>query len=249
MISFIPLELTPGLLFFIGVYYLVVIMLFWRNNISKYDTFKKPQYLLLFLIFIHLLFAFEGGDYFHYYEDIVTKDLSEQEEIYTYIAVFAGYNYLIYRTIVWGGALWMFFLTTKRFRIDSYKAVFLLYLLYFTIFDYARATLAMSVFYYGFSFICIPIKKQKILSRFLLAPFIMLTSIFFHKGMIILIVSSFMIFVPLNRKGLFILLIILCATLPLLSNLFYIALNLALNSSGGINDKIVEYAEQVMDME
>lgn len=248
MNSSIPSNASPAMLLCIGFYYAFVILLFWRNNISRFDTYNSRQPLLIFLVFVHLLFAFEGGDYFHYWQNISSHDMGHAEEVYHVIAKAVGYNYLLFRAVVWGSALLLFIKTSQRFGLDVYKAVFLLYAMFFTIFDYARASLGMSIFFYGVSFLCVPIKRHKLFS-FLLGYAIIFSSVLFHRSMIMAILSTIFLFVPFkNKKALIVVLLLFMLFVPYLNSLLGFALNsTVMKGSGDIYDTVLHYSEQEVD--
>lgn len=220
MIEYIPLVLTKNMFLGISIFFLVVVMLFWRRNITFFNRSTKPQYLLSFLFLVHLIFAFDGGDFFHYYAFFVEDDFEKMEDVYGLIARFVGYNYLWFRVIVWGGALAVFQLTVKRFRLDVSKTTFLLYVMFIGVFDYARATLAMAVYFYGLSFICIPIKRDKFLS-YIIAVALIVLSIIFHRSMVFTAAMTVMVFLPLNPYILFLMLILFSFSAPVLNNIFF----------------------------
>lgn len=250
MTNFIPTldNATPAMLFSIGCFYGIVILLFWRRNITLFDTFHSRQNVLILLVFIHLLFAFEGGDYFHYYQNVAKHDMDKEEQVYHIIAALVGYDYLLFRTVVWGGALFFFIKTAKRFGLDAYKTVFLLYTMYFTVFDYARASLGMSIFFYGVSFLCVPLKNHRIYSV-LIGYGIISISFFFHKSMMLASLSTIMLLVPFNKKALIVMLVLFAYSAPMLNRLLGVSLNVVASSSGDINDIILHYADQEADLE
>ena len=171
------------------------------------------------------------------------------EPFYQYLAAYIGYNYILFRTIVWGAALFFFFQTAKRFGLDPYKTSFLMYSMFITIFDYARATLGMSIFFYGLSFLCIPLNRGKIFSPMVGGLFI-LSSILFHNSMALLIAMTFLAFIPLNKKILFLLIIVVIPLIPRLGDIFGLILNVFWGRSGGdLTDKVAVYSEQVADLE
>ena len=250
MISFIPEDLTGRLLLFIGIYYLLVILFFWKPNIIDILKPHVPQRLLIFLVLVHLIFAFEGGDYFHYYEDVARNSMDDGRELfYHWLSEAVFHNYILFRIIVWGGALMLFMKTSCRFGFDPYKTVFLLYVMYFTLFDYARASLGMAVFFYGFSFWCLPIAKHELLSYFFVGPLIMLCAPLFHTSMFFLCGLSFVAFIPMNKKIFFVMLALFSVSSTLLASVFNDVLGIILSShSDMLVAKAENYSEQIADM-
>ena len=241
MISFIPLELTRNMLLFISIYFWVVVLLFWHSNISQYDRKSRVQPLLMFLVFIHLLFAFEGGDYFNYYEAVVSHNMDATENFYRILADFVGYNYLVFRIVVWGGAFLFFQLTSYRFKLSVVKSTFLLYVMFFSIFDYARASLGMAVYFFGLSYLCMPIKKKRLLS-FLFGASIIVSSVIVHRSMAIAVLATGMIFIPISKKTLVAITLLFVMSAPLFNYLFNNFLMGNAFADQEINDIIASYA-------
>lgn len=245
MYSFIPEVTTIRLLLIIGFFYGIVVLSFWRQNIIRFDIPHRPQYLLILLVIIHLLFAFEGGDYYGYHESVAKNYwVVEQEQIYPILSKILGNDYLLFRLVVWGGALGLFMLTVKRLGFEVSKAVYLLYVMYFTLFDYARATLGMALFFYGMSFWCLPIKKHKIMSTIIIGPAIMCCSTLFHHSMVIACAISWIVFIPMNKKILATLIVLFIMSTPILMSLYERLIMMALSSTSSTASKIIEYANQ-----
>jgi len=124
--------------------------------------------------------------------------MEKNEEIYSYIVEFLGRNYLLFRLVVWGGALLIFQRTVKRFGLDVHRTTFILFAMFITVFDYARASLAMSIYFWGLSYICVP-WRNKILS-YLLSVSLIVISTYFHRSMVIASIITIMAFIPLNKQ-------------------------------------------------
>ena len=242
MVSFLPFECTWDMLLGISIYFWIVVLLFWRSNISKYDINHGYQPLLTLLVFIHLLFAFDGGDFFNYYRCVASRDMLKIEEFYQILAEIVGYNYLMFRAVVWGGALVIFQLTARRFQLNATKMTFLLYLMFFSIFDYARVSLAMSVYFFGLSFICIPIKKYHVIS-IIWGILIILSSIIFHRSMVFSVLMTVMIFVPINRKIILFIFILFIVSGGIFRNVFEEIIGGNIIDNEEINNKISEYSK------
>ncbi len=249
MYSFIPEVTTIRLLLTIGLFYGIVILMFWHQNITKFDIPHKPQVLLILFVMIHLLFAFEGGDYYGYHENVAKNYwVVEQEPIYPMLSKLLGNDYLLFRFVVWGGALGLFMLTVKRLGFEVSKAVYLLYVMYFTLFDYARATLGMAMFFFGLSFWCLPIKKHNLISYVIFGPLIMYCSTIFHNSMVMACAISWIIFIPMNKKILVILVVLFTLSTPILMSLFERVIMMALSSTGSAATKIIQYADQKAEL-
>ena len=245
----IPVETTVRLLLIIGSYYGLVLFFYWKANITNFDRIKESQLLLIFFVFIHLLFAFEGGDYYHYYQKVSTGRVDSYEEFYKWLAFFVGYDYLMFRTIVWGGAFLFFILTAKRLGCDVYKVTYLLYIMYFTIFDYARASLGMSVFFFGLSFWCMPIKHYKILSYVIIGPLIMLMAPLFHTSMYLALLVSWFVLIPINKKILITVIVLFSISSSIIFSIYSNTVNMIIIENGEFSDKIASYSDQVKEIQ
>ena len=134
--------------------------------VSKLSTKHIISYILLvgFLFITNCL----NGDFFHLMEHVhnyvyISGYYNYGEPIYQTIAQFVSSNYLLFRTIVWGGAFLAFVLTAKRMNVSVYLAIAILCLCYNVTFSYGRVTAAIAIYFLGLSFLCRPI-RIKILS-------------------------------------------------------------------------------------
>ena len=153
---------------------------------SPYKASSLRRSTSIIIIFLFCLFSFWGPDWFHYAEKfgVLINDYdSDIEDIYYYIAKYLSPNYLIFRMIVWWGGLLLLFQTIKRLNVnrDLFLLVFgCVWLIYFS---YARVSLAMSILFYGSSFLIKPIKNKKALSYFL-GLLLVGVAFYFHKSAI-----------------------------------------------------------------
>ena len=128
------------------------------------------------------LYAAWGGDYFHYLDDFELVKRCFQvnlEPVYYSIIQHVG-SFFQFRFIVWGGALFLFYLASRYAKVDKSLVLFCLVLCFLPRFSYARASLAMSLLTLGCIIIC---KDQKIkLFHYLLGILIIFSSFAFHKS-------------------------------------------------------------------
>lgn len=186
------------------------VFIFWKENTSSVIFQKKTyQPLLWTFVLIDLLTSFYQGDFWHYQSFVLFREeqWTPDEELYEYIAVFVNNNYLLFRCVVWGGALLLLRRLFVNFGLEYNNSLFCLFALYITVFNYARASLAMIVYFYGFSYICMPTKyiRARRGCHYLTGVLIMVSSFFFHHSMVLLILGTFVLFVPLNKKFIFVL--------------------------------------------
>lgn len=172
------------------------------------DTNSK-SILFILLFFIYLLTAFNNTDYFGY-RDIVYAtnghNILHLDPWYGYIAEFVHNNYLLFRIVVWGGALILIIVSAKLYGIHSLHFLVLFFIAFESIFNYGRASLAMGVYYLGIILILTKEQKFKIV-RTLLGIALIIISYQFHKSMALLIPISIFLFMPLNKRMLLLILI------------------------------------------
>lgn len=99
--------------------------------------------------------------------------------------------------IVWGGATLVVLLAIKVLKIHVTLFLFIVFVVYIDIFSYARATLAMAVYFLGIAVLFI--KKEKYKSY--LGLVIIGMSYIFHHSILIAIAALFAIFIPINKRN------------------------------------------------
>lgn len=201
-----------------------------KNN---YSTDKKFITLLFIFIVTHCV----NGDFFHYLDrvHILGKNPQEafgQEAFHTDLAVFLKGNYLLYRIIVWGGSLMMMTIMAKRFKLQYTHMLFIFFSLYVFFFSYARASMAMSAYFLGISFLAKPIDRHKILS-YLLGVGIIVLSYKFHISILVAIALTPIVLVPINKYSI----ISLFVLFPLLLGYFGDYMQLLLIDENVIGDE------------
>ena len=173
---------------------------------SKPRTLLKNNnraFLLAFLIVIFAVTSWYTGDFFGYqrlvelyYPGIENFHL---EKVYEYIIQFTKNNYLLFRIVIWGGATLCYVQTVKILKINLLMALFIMFLLFTTTFCYARATLAMGVYFLGLSLLMEGRNSHKV-KYVIMGAAILISSYFFHKSLATLIIITTFYFIPLNRK-------------------------------------------------
>ncbi|MEA5099158.1 MAG: EpsG family protein [Bacteroidales bacterium] len=173
----------------------------------------NKRFVIKTLIFIFFIFSFWGGDWFNYYEAIIEMKLygsnfelltgyESLELPYWYIARFVNYNYILFRIVVWGSIFILVFKTQKRLELDN--NIFLISFVFISmlLLSYARVSLAMSLAFYGYSFIVKPKINSKLRS-YILGLLFIISSLFFHKSAIFLLVIFPLSLFKLSKKTIF----------------------------------------------
>lgn len=211
------------------------------------NRFKKSQILI---IGVFIILYSVGGDYFSFYEAIKHYDFTPGaynygEPIYGILAKLTNKNYLLVRTIVWGGAYILYCKTAKNFGIPVYQAAIILFICYPLTFCYARVTAGMACYFYGLSII-ITAKKELRLIRVLIGVVFILISNIFHNSVIILVVMTPVIFIPLTKRNIITILIALPIIVFTAKYLFDSILTNITNYDEGVRaNRLDIYSEQL----
>lgn len=208
----------------------VIIVVYFIPVLTKERSLSKSQRNIgKFLVFLFLIFPMWGGDFFSYYNFIAKEfpqfngsinalaEVVSVEEVYLYIAHLTGYDYLVWRIIVFGGMLAIGLHIGKRLDLnqDKYLACFALFSMFWL--SYARASLAMAIGFLGMTYLVKPISNKKFQS-FLLGLLLLFASLYFHKSAIVIPGVVLLSMIRINKWKLFVLLL----ALPLVVHYFQI---------------------------
>ena len=169
------------------IYYLLFATFREKSNTTKWLVNKRK--FIVASLFIICLFPFFSGDYFHYeqiYNNLLKGDSSGMEDVYLILAKIT-YNYFIFRLVVWGGALSLFFYSVKLSKLPfEYVSLFFV-ALYLLLFSYARVSLSMAMMFLGLTMISYNamVSFKAILSRFfyiIIGLTLIAVSYYFHKS-------------------------------------------------------------------
>lgn len=191
---------------FIDILLYILICLILSGVLKGNITSKFKCFLASFLILLFFLFAYWGGDYFHYKEgfDVVKQNSNIElgfEEIYFWIISISP-SYLFFRFVVWGGCFAILLYILSRLKIPT--GIGLLSIAAFSLLrlSYARASLAMAIMCLGVALIANPYDRKKFLSV-LVGVAVIFASYFFHKSAYFGIVMAVfaIILSNMNKKG------------------------------------------------
>ena len=132
--------------------YVCFVLCFFRYTRSRVTLNNSISLGLWLYAFVLVVYVCVDNDWYHYQQIISDYDFSSRarnhgEKVYGVIARLVDRNYLLFRIIVWGGALLITTLTFKRFKINLNNAVYFIIAAFLLKFSYARATLAMHVIF------------------------------------------------------------------------------------------------------
>lgn len=196
-------------------FYLLILFGNWKSAITRpFSKNVRNQYkkFVIFSVGFAIVTFCTLGDFYHMMMHLHSKGFTEDstnfgvEYVYGVIGALVGKNYFLFRLIIFGGAYAVYCKTAKRFSIDPYYAAIYIYIAHVILFSYARATLAMALYYWGLSFICEPSKKMKWLG-YVFGLILIVFCRVFHTSSIVMIVSTLAILIPLRKWSIIILLV------------------------------------------
>lgn len=208
------LEPLP-ILVFSNLLMVVFLLLLSRKGFKEPFTLRPwRRYLMILVAMAFCLFSFWGTDWFHYaemYLNLVYMDgfNTSLEDVYYYIANYLAPNYLVFRAVIWGAALYLMCLLMKHASVRAdlilcfFCSVWLIY------FGYGRISLAYALMYLGGAVICKPV-RGKVLLSLMLGSVLLISSLFFHKSSIYGVALILLAFLPrmLNKRTFLLLLMI-----------------------------------------
>lgn len=187
------------------------VMKYKRRGIDGFDTVElnRKKYSRLYFIFIlYFLFTFFGGDR-EAYEQMVDFAahysylyVIDMESVYIWIAKLVDGSFILWKAIVYGGALLLSHFSMKRMNADS--IITLLFFTGFCLFGFgaARAILAYSIYVFGLTFL-----KERGFLKPAVGGLIVMSSFFFHNSMLPLILMTPLYYFRLDRKRILIFLL------------------------------------------
>lgn len=168
------------------------------KRIYHYDT-NVPKVFWISLLTLCICAFY--NDYWHYMEHIyiISKNKYETlglEEVYLWLAQIVDYNYVLWRTLLWGVGVLSYYLIFRKHQLDYPHYLFIFIASYFWLFGYARSAVAVAVGLLGFSFLTLYNKK---LDGFI-GLLLLLLSIFGHKSQTIALLIIPFLFLKFDRK-------------------------------------------------
>lgn len=190
-----------------GLYMLVFVYAIRKTLFLVTEDKKQREVSGLFvaLFALYAVFYCINSDYFNYRNWLNVTNISywNKEKVYLYLVLFCrslpfNYPYEVFRLIVWGGGVYIVYQTYLLYRkfLLPGLTLLLLFVCYAGTFSYARASLAMAVYFFG---IALYLNYKKRSMRFL-GIFLAIFSYFFHREMLIGIVLLPCLFIPFERK-------------------------------------------------
>lgn len=231
------------------VLYLVLLFSNYRTGLSKlyysYPTEKKEKLSVVFIGFFCIT-ACLNGDFFHFMEFVhnyvyVGGFHNYGEPVYQAIGYFVSNNYLLFRTIVWGGSFIAFCLTAERMGVSKYAAVILLFSSYLITFCYGRVTASMAVYFLGLSYLCSPARHKWM--GYILGCVIIMNANVFHRSALIMMLMTVMLILPVRKWSV----LLVIVAVPLIANIlkgYFVDFAFAEETDEFLADKLQRYSEK-----
>lgn len=216
LLSIIPESSSPGATLF--TFALECILILWVFKIKErpHSLSGKKQVIAILLCLLFYLFYMVSGDYFSYKEIVESAGFTNLafynvvdfhiELAYVAIINFVNNNYILFRLVVWGGALLIFCITGAYLKLDRSTFIFYLCIFIVPLSATSRVTLAYAVAYLGYAFIVCPFAKGKFIS-YAIGFLLVFYSLWLHRSAPFLLAVFPLSLIRFNKKTISILLI------------------------------------------
>lgn len=239
---------------FWGLYMVVFVYAVRKVFVSapKNNRRVKVSNLIVLYFAIYAVFYCVNPDYFRYREWLSFPYLMDfhKEQVYAFLIMFCrslpfDYPFEVFRLIVWGGGVLLVLYTSRMYRslLMPGLTVLFLFVFYSSTFCYARASLAMAVFFMGVS---IYLWRKNDWSK-LFGMGMAICSYFFHHEMIIGIAVLPALLLSFEKKQSKYYSLVLLAIL--IGGITFINSNLELMESIFGADELAEKMEELNDQE
>ena len=192
---------------------LVVLLIICVLKVRKYPHRLSNEGIqfALFLCLIFYLFPMAGSDFYSYKEIVETSGYTDistipqyylhYEKAYYAIINIVHNNYFLFRLVVWGGSLLLYWQTAKRLELDKSSFVFYLCICVVQLTAVSRVCLAYAIAFFGFSLLVKPKKRKgSIIFSFIIGVSLIGASILFHRSAIFLLAILPLSLINFNKQ-------------------------------------------------
>lgn len=216
------------LLFYVG-YFILTYNNYYRP-LALYGTHRiKLYWVVVLLPVVFSVTYFSDSDFFHYYErlQLFKYDSGDRymEGVYAIFAFISGYQYLLFRFLIWGLAVLVVYNTARMISLKADVVLYFLFVVYILLFAYARASLAMAILFYGYVLFSISRHRGSRITGII----IMCLSVYFHSSMVIALLLC--LFNQLLRWKKTTIILVVCAC-PLLVIMIRVIFDYVLGATG-----------------
>lgn len=196
---------------------LFVVLLILSKKINKKGNYNL---VIMVLCIFFCLFSFYGGDYFSYQYTFEQHKYEGAniplEDIYiTLIEILP--TYVIFRLVIWGGGLILFYLSSRFLQLKTSRFLYLYVVFLLLTFSYARVSLGMSIVMFGYSLLISP---RGNMAYKIIGVACILCSTMFHRTIILPAALSLLSLISLNRFRLGLMLLLLPVIIILINHYF-----------------------------
>lgn len=167
---------------------------------------KQQRKISWLLVILFLLYAFWDTDYFSFARTFYEGLDDFRDPIYQYISNLSFNSYLIFRLWIWGGGLYITYLTAKKLNLNPNTFLYVFTIFFLLTFSYARVSLGMALYFYGLSFLIIP--HSNILKKYIAVFILFFLAFLAHRSILILIVLAPVSLVKLTKKRLILIILL-----------------------------------------
>lgn len=166
------------------------------GSISVSNVSDSTMLAYLFGILLYCVVDRTDGDYFHLKEElsylaIHPENYSGIEPFYRFIGIHTIFSYSLFRTIIWGSALIIYYNCIKLCRTLNFKSFWIFVMIALPYFSYPRVSLAICAYLLGFILVfnC---------RKTLIGLIFILLSYWLHKSIFILVLLTPICFIRMT---------------------------------------------------
>ena len=209
MIDFGYTSPSFGVSLYCTILFIIIISVGYKHCIYQ-KKLNRQSTLFSFLVLVFVVTCSVVGDFYHYQQLVWNYDFTpgarnHGEPIYRYIIGLTNRNYLLFRILIWGGGLFAFSKIVRRIGFNHSNVLFVLVALYILIYSYARASLAMVLYFWGITIFIV--NKKNVLFEKLLGLILISLSYCFHNSIILAIAFTPIIYLRFTKRYLIFLII------------------------------------------
>ena len=187
------------------------------NNKRVYFRNSSFAYMSFFVFFtVYATFEFAGGDFYHYWETydeyFIYRMHKHLEEYYFWLMDILPQNYFVWRFVVWAPAVFLWVIMVKHLKQNPHLAFLFLMLVPLYNFVGARQQMGFSCLYLGIALMLYKnentFKLKAFSSNWIIGAIFILSSLIFHKSMLLYVSVFLAALIPFKRKTILITLIL-----------------------------------------
>lgn len=240
----------PSLIFIqIFIYVLACLPFFssikYKKQILYVKSTQNYKKCVICLGLLFCIFATYDGDWYHYYDIIVSKTsaIENLENIHTWIIDnICGGVYLWWRLLIWGGIFIFYYLALKKINENNLITWSCLVIMTILQISTGRVYLGIAILFYGFCCL-LPSNKKTKRSDFVKGICFISLSTLFHKSIFIYLIAAIFAFINFNTKFLLASLL----AIPVIIKIFFSVLSIYIGDLEGTNSAVRYLEDETLD--